>query len=835
MKLPVEVLVPDLRRCLSEQKSCVVSALPGSGKTTILPPLLLNEPWLNGQKIILLEPRRLAAKMAAWRIADLMKERVGETVGYRVRLENCAGAKTRLEIVTEGILSRMIQDNPELPGVGLLIFDEFHERSLQADLALTLALEVREALRPDLRIMVMSATLDTERISRMLSDAPILSCDGRLFPVETYYVGRPPPRRVENDAFTAAVIRRAWNEQDGDILVFLPGMAEIRRVESLLLLPELPQTRILPLHGTLPRETQEAAVRPDPNGLRKIVLSTSVAESSLTIEGVKIVVDSCMERISRFFPGTGMDRLVTQSASLASLDQRRGRAGRLAPGHCYRLINELDLRVIPPFTQPEILRADLTPLLLELARWGTPDPAQLRWLDPPSVSATDHARTLLSDLEAVTAEGKITARGLAMSRSGIHPRLAHMILEGQKRSFGGTACDLAALLEEGDFMRALNGESLCDLRVRLEILRRGSGSSIDRFRFDNVKRTADDLRNRFKCPLSRMPRTINDEEECGALLALAFPDRIAQKRSGAGYLMANGRGAAFSFPDGLNQEPYLVIADFDDREENGQIRLCTPVSLDALRQPLAHLIHKKSICVWDENRKRVNALRETRLGSLVLNIDTSAKPSPEEALPLLTAAVEKEGLSLFPWSPGLLQWRERITFLHRVPQFANDYPDFSDEGLLESLPFWLPEALQGKTAFSMISPDALRRTLEGLSDWKSLSRLDELAPSALEVPSGSKIKLNYDHPSGPVLPVRLQELFGWFESPKIAGGRVPVTLEMLSPAMRPVQVTRDLANFWKEGYFFVRKDLRGRYPKHYWPEDPLEAEAIRGSRKPRSS
>lgn len=830
MIYPVEILINPLKKVLTEQTACMVTALPGSGKTTILPQTLLNEPWLHGKKIIMLEPRRLAAKMAAWRIAELLNEPVGKRAGYRVRLEKSISAETRLEVVTEGILTRMIQDNPELPDVGLIIFDEFHERSLHADLALALTLNLKEILRPDLRIMLMSATLDTARLSEALN-APVLSCKGSLFPVETFYTGKPPPQYEAKFAFTASTICKAWRETNGDILVFLPGMSEIRKTEQLLKIGQpLDETEIMTLHSSLSRMEQERAVMPCKSGRRKIVLSTSIAESSLTIEGITAVVDSCLERASAFFPGTGMNRLITQNASIASLDQRRGRAGRLMPGKCYRMISEHEVRALPPFAQPEILNVDLSSFLLELACWGcAANPESLFFLDPPKNSALEYARTLLKSLEAIDSKSHITPRGRKMLTAGIHPRLAHMILESQRTHAIGTACDLAAILTEQDLMRSHDIHSQTDIRLRLAALRGSHTAATDRMRTDTVRKTADDLRQRFNAPATR---TVTDENHAGQCLALAFPDRIAQKRKGSDqhYLMSCGRGVSFQFPDPLNREPYLAIAAFDDHEEIGKIRMALPISESEIRTALAGDIIKKEICAWDAQRQRVTAVREEQLGKIVLHSDTAMRPSPESAYPILETLIIKSGLALLPWTPSLKEWRARITFLARSGLF-NGFPDLSDEHLLQTLPVWLPDALSNQTAFSTIPPEQLKNALRTLGDHNMLVRLDEFAPLTYKVPSGSAAHIHYDAPGGPTISIRLQELFGLFESPKVAGGKIPVTLEMLSPAMRPVQVTQDLANFWKTGYFYVRKDLRGRYPKHYWPENPLEAEAIQGSFK----
>ena len=826
---PVESIAAGVAGALASCGRCVVTAAPGSGKTTVLPLTLLDAPWLSGRKILMLEPRRLAAKMAVWRMSDLLGERAGERVGYRVRLENCVGPRTRLEVVTEGILTRMIQDDASLEGVGLVIFDEFHERSIHADLGLALALDVAGSIRPDLKIMIMSATMDVARVSSLLGDAPVLSCEGRMYPVVTQYVGRPKAGYDEFPKAVAGAVGQALSETGGDVLVFLPGMSEIRAVERKLPSSSVSGLRVMALHSSIPKEEQESAVLPDPGERRKVVLSTSIAETSLTIEGVTAVVDSCLERTAEYRAGTGMDRLVTGPASQSSLEQRRGRAGRVAPGKCYRLIAEFDVRGLPDSARPGMLCSDLAPLALELALWGcAAEPQKLKWLDLPPETMYKHAMDVLREIDAVDGKGRVTSHGRAMSAAGIHPRLAHMILRGRELGQGSTACDLAALLSDADFLRA--GSAPADLRTRLEMLsgKRAADPDADRFRLETVKRAAADLKSRFKCG-----RDSGSADDAGKILILAFPDRVGRRRDNdkGQYLLSNGRGVGFRQADSLMGEEFLVVVDFDDRDGHGRILRAAPVSYNDIRNMLADHVDQYELCRYDPVAGRVSAIREERLGSVILGGGPLPKPDPLEAARLLLEAVKAEGLGRLSWPDQLLRWRGKVNFLHKVPGLEKDYPDFSDKALLEAADKWLPDLLANKTAFSQIKPDEMWNALRNLLGWKAAARLDELVPDSIEVPTGSRIKIDYENEAGPVLAVRLQEVFGWRETPRIADGKVQLTLHLLSPAMRPVQVTRDLASFWREGYFHVRKELRGRYPKHYWPDDPLVAEPTKGVRK----
>ncbi|HEX6750176.1 MAG TPA: ATP-dependent helicase HrpB [Longimicrobium sp.] len=818
--LPIEAVLPAVRDALRVGTSAVLQAPPGAGKTTVVPLALLDEPWLEGRRIVMLEPRRLAARAAAHRMAQLLGERVGDTVGYRIRMETRVGPATRVEVVTEGVLTRMLQHDPALEGVGIVIFDEFHERSLHADLGLALTLQSRAVLRDDLRVLAMSATLDGGPVAALLGDAPVVTSEGRAHPVETRWLPRRPEARIE--AVTARTVRHALETEDGDVLVFLPGAGEIRRVEEMLGGDLPPGVRIYPLFGNLPPEQQDEAIRPSPPGRRKIVLATAIAETSLTIEGVRVVVDSGLMRVPRFSPRTGMTRLETVPVSRASADQRRGRAGRLGPGICWRLWTEAEDAALQPYRPPEILEADLAPLALELAAWGVADPAELQWLDPPPAAAFAQARELLAELGALDAPGAVTPHGRAMAALPLHPRLAHMLLRAKEMRLGATACDLAALLAERDVLRGEGRAPDADVRLRLAALRgdRGHGGhGVDHAALHRVRAEAKDLRRHLSASSSDA-----DDEAAGVLLAFAYPDRIAQRRPGTSgrYLLRNGRGAAFPEPQSLSEAPWIVAAELDDAGREGRILIAAPVEAAEIERGFADQVVAEESVAWDEAAGAVRARRVERLGALTLREAPLADPDPGRIAAALLDAVRQAGVASLPWTKASAQLRERIAFLHlHDPSF----PDVSDVALSETLADWLGPHVYGMRKMDEVRRIDLGPVLEGMLAWEQRRRLDELAPTHVQVPSGSRIPVDYSDAEAPVLAVRLQEVFGWTETPRIAGGRVPLTLHLLSPAHRPVQVTRDLASFWRTGYFEVKKDLKGRYPKHYWPDDPLVAEA----------
>lgn len=827
-RLPIEDVLPALQAALMADPNALLTASPGAGKTTGVPPALLAAPWLTSKKLLLLEPRRLAARAAAHRMAALLSQSVGEIVGYRTRLDTKVGPATRIEVVTEGILSRLLLQDPSLADYGIVIFDEFHERSLQADAGLALCLETQRLFRPDLRLLVMSATLECGPISELLGGAPILVCEGRQYPVETRYLDHPPAGRL--DSAVVQTIRRSLAQDRGSLLVFLPGMAEIRRVERLLQHAHLDTSiRVAPLHGDLPQGAQDEAIAPSQPGTRKVVLATSIAETSLTIDGVRVVIDAGLSRIPRFDPRTGLTRLDTMRVTQDSADQRRGRAGRLEPGLCYRLWSEREQAALAARRPPEILDADLAPLILELAEWGAHDPSELRWLTAPPPAAVAQAKDLLTHLDALDAAGSITAHGRGMAGLAMHPRLAHMLIKADVFELTDLACDLAALLGERDILRAPAGRRQTDLRLRLDVLR-GHDSRIGEVPVDHgacrrVKHTADLYRRRWPDAAKRRRGVSYDPGSAGLLLALAYPDRIAQRQphGEARYLLANGRGALFANPDPLASEPYLVIADLDAGTQWARIDLAAPVTQSDIETLFADQIEQVENVAWDERTASVRAARRRRFGALTLSEQSLSNPDPTMMAGALSVGLRRAGLSTLAWTPELRQWQARVRFLKTLDGPDAQWPDLSDDTLLKTIDEWLAPFLAGITTLERVKRMDLAPALQARLSRDQQHQLDRRAPTHLTVPSGSRLRLDYDQPEGPVLAVRLQEMFGCTDTPRVADGKVPVLLHLLSPAKRPVQVTKDLAGFWANTYRDVRKDLRGRYPKHHWPENPLLA------------
>lgn len=774
----------------------------------------------------MLEPRRLAARASAKRIAALMNTPLGGLVGYRTRFDSKVSPETRIEVLTEGILTRLIQDDPELSGVHTVIFDEFHERSIHADLALALCLDLKQALREDLHILVMSATLNAERVSVLLGGAPVVDSPGKVHPVQTVHIPRRDPRApVENDL--ARTVRLALEQNpEGDLLAFLPGEGEIRRAAALLKESLPPQIRIAPLYGNLPQEEQDAAIEPDPEH-RKVILSTSIAETSLTIEGVRIVVDCGLMRVPKFSPRNGMGRLETVRVSLASANQRRGRAGRTAPGTCYRLWSAEEEARMAPFNTPEILETDLVPLVLELAKWGVrPDAiGSMAWLDVPPAAKVAQATELLRELGALDKSGAITEEGSAMLALPVHPRLGHAVLRSKRAGFGGTACALAALLGERDPLR--NADTV-DLRLRLSALE-GKYSCdpgiLHRLR-DTFRQTASAAGIREK--------TI-DPESAGIAIALAYPDRIARSRSprSGDYALSNGTGAKLRETDPLCSNEFLALASVEGEGNRQIIFSAAPIAFADIKEFLPELISEDFCVHWNPDRKAVEAERRVRIGSLVADSRPALnKVPPEKILAALLDGIRTEGIGVLPFEKATQALRERVEFVRRHQPDA--WPDFSDSGVLNSLEEWLAPFASGAAGLAQIRKIDLHTALSSLLTHRQKTELARLAPERIGVPSGSMIRIDYSSPDGvPVMEVRLQEMFGMLDTPHVVDGRVPVTIRMLSPAMRPVQTTSDLRHFWTESYFLVRKDLRGRYPKHDWPENPLEAKAHRGVRKPK--
>lgn len=828
--LPIEDVLPALCRTLTEGRNALLTAAPGAGKTTRVPLALLDAPWLNGKTLLMLEPRRLAARAAAYRMATSLGESLGGTVGYRMRLDTKVGPKTKIEVVTEGILARLLQDDPALSSYAIVLFDEFHERSLQADTGLALCLESQRLFRPDLRLLVMSATLDCGPVSELLGQAPVIACEGRMFPVETRYLDQPLSDHL--DIAVVQAIKRSLAQDQGSLLVFLPGMAEIRRVERKLLDLNLGSNILIaPLHGDLPQEAQDRAIAPAQPGTRKIVLATSIAETSLTIDGVRVVIDAGLLRVPRFDPRSGLTRLDTIRVTQDSAEQRRGRAGRLEPGVCARLWTSAEHQSLAPRRPPEMLDADLAPLLLELALWGTSDPAELSWLTPPPAGAVAQARELLIGLGALNGEGQITAHGRQMAELPLHPRLAHMLLKSVPLQLGYLACELAALLSERDILRGPSGWRNADLRLRLDVLHgqhdHAAGAIVDRGACQRVARTADLWQRQL--PLVARSHRQDNLDEVGLLLALAYPDRIAQRQQGnnARYLMANDRGALFQNPDPLGSEDYLVIADLDGGTQWARIDLAAPVRLRELEILYAGQIRVVDEVSWDETAQVVRATRQRRLGSLILSEQGLSKPDPSMISTALLQGIRRAGLDKLAWTPELRQWRARVVFLRKIEGQESRWPDLSDEALAQTLDGWLGPYLSGLTTLDRVTRLDLTQPLHALLSWEQARRLEQWAPTHLTVPSGSNVRVEYETPDLPILAVRLQEMFGCSDTPRLVEGKIPVMLHLLSPAKRPVQVTRDLASFWSNTYQDVRKELRGRYPKHSWPEDPLLAEPTR--------
>jgi len=855
--LPIDDALGPLCAALGAQTNAVLVAPPGAGKTTRAPLALLDEPWAKGKRLMLIEPRRLAARAAASRMAATLGEKVGETIGLRVRLQSLVSERTRIEVVTEGVFTRMILDDPSLEGVAGVLFDEFHERSLDADLGLAFALDAQQGLREDLRLLVMSATLDGARVRSVLGDAPLIESKGRAYPIETRYVGRTPSARIEDEV--ARVTLDALARESGSILVFLPGMREIRRVaESLEARVGRPDVDIAPLYGALDAHAQDLAIAPAPPGRRKIVLATSIAETSLTIEGVRVVIDGGLMRVPVYEPDVGLTRLETVRVSRANADQRRGRAGRVEPGVCYRLWEEAANGGLQPYAAPEILSADLSGLALDCAVWGVADPLKLAFLDPPPRGALTEARALLASLGAVDGEGRITGEGRAIASLALPPRLARMVVDAARAGDAKTASEVAVVLTE----RGLGGDSV-DLTTRLDAFRRDRSE-----RANDARRLARALAARIPSPLageggpkgrmrggreapplgSAPPLTPTPlpkgEGRIGALLASAYPDRIAvaqraskdaRLKTGYGrhseFLMANGRAAALEAHDALAGEPFLAIGEIAGRAASARILLAAPLCLDDIEAVAGASIETADELTFDRASASLRARRRRRLGALVLAEQTLAAPQDDAAALALARGVLSLGLQRLPWTKAVKQWRDRVMFLRRAEGDA--WPDLSDEALARD-PGWLALFLVEKTRLDEIRADDLAKALSAVLPWELARRVDDEAPTHFRAPSGTAAPIDYESEGGPTIALKVQELFGLNEHPSLAGGRIPLTLQLLSPALRPIQITRDLAGFWRGSWSDVRADLRGRYPRHFWPEDPAQA-APTARAKPRGT
>jgi ATP-dependent helicase HrpB len=812
--LPIDAVLDDLARTLEGHNAAVLVAPPGAGKTTRVPLALLDTPWAKNKKIIVLEPRRIAARASAERMAHTLSERVGETVGYRVRFGSKVSRATRIEVVTEGIFSRQILDDPELNGVAAVLFDEFHERSLDADLGLALARDAQTGLREDLRILVMSATLDGARVARLLGEAPVVASEGRAFAVETRYLGRKADAPVERQM--ADAIATALRADPGSVLAFLPGAAEIRRTQNLL--NERihdPSVEIVPLFGALDASVQDRAIAPPPKGHRKVVLATSIAETSLTIEGVRIVVDSGLARVPRYEPDIALTRLETVRASRAAVDQRRGRAGRTEPGVCYRLWDEPQTASLAAYTQPEILSADLSSLVLDLAQWGVSDPSTLAFLDPPPAPALKEARELLRELGALDGEGRITDEGRSLRSLALPPRLARMIVDSHRLGAGRAAADIAAVLTE----RGLGGDHV-DLDVRLDGFRRDRSQRVEAAR-SQAQRWASQVAASDRASVMRGDELPSN----GIMLALAFPDRVARNRGNGSFVLANGRGAALEQTAALSRAPYIAVAELTGTAMQGRILLAAPITQAEIEAHFADQIETADEVSFDRGAMALRARRRKTLHAITLSETPLALEPSEETARVFADGLIAAGLDQLPWSKPIKQWRDRVMFLRAAESelSENPWPDLSDDALAAQREIWLVPALLDKTSSKAFSAGDLSEALQALLPWALRARLEKEAPTHFEAPTGTQLAIDYEAEQGPTIAVRLQELFGLTAHPSIARGAIPLVLELLSPAHRPVQVTRDLPGFWRGSYAAVRSDLRGRYPRHPWPEDPANA------------
>jgi len=889
---PIDEILPEINKTLTHHNGLVIQAPPGAGKTTQVPLALLDAPWLGKKNIMMLEPRRVAVRSAAGYMASLLGETVGERVGYQIRMERKMSLATRIEVVTEGILTARLQSDPSLEGIGVVIFDEFHERNLNSDLGLALCLEIQEALREDLKILVMSATLDPEPVAAMMGNAPILISQGRSWPVKTHYLDpaafftRSGGKFSGNSGYQETIalektcvsaIRQALEQEQGDILVFLPGMREIRNMEKRIKasLSDIltPVIDLVPLHGSLPPRDQDRAILKHPRGHRKIVLATAIAETSITMEGVSIVIDMGLMRMSRFYPGRGMDRLETVVAPISSVDQRRGRAGRTGPGVCFRLWSQTSHAQRLPFPAPEICQTDLADMVLQLALWGVKKPSEeLKWLDLPPESTFCQARDLLIRLGALDKTGSITSHGKTLSHLGIHPRLGHMICRGKAMGQGMMACQMAALLQDRDIVNFTHGSRDADITLRLEILYAHAGKgnagkngmSINTRAVDQVIRTAQHLARKIKITGNKMSNALVDLSQAGSLLSFAFPERIAMARPGQRgfFLMASGAGAKMHTEDPLAGASFIVAAQLDGQGNNAMVFLGAPHDVTGVERDFSEKIVQKEVIAWDESTKSVKMYQERRYGALLLSTSVLKKVDTHKMTMAMVEGIRIEGLSILPWTKSLRTWQARVCFLLATGNYP-DFPHLDDAFLLNTLESWLLPFLTGISSAGALKRVDLTSALESQFTWEQRRQIQQDTPTHITVASGSRIPLVYGDtciapakinipapppdkskhpgsensvtafpdkkgtPDGPVLPVRLQEMFGCIDTPTIARGSVPVTLHLLSPAGRPVQITRDLKSFWENTYIDVKKDLKGRYPRHYWPDNPLEAQPTR--------
>jgi ATP-dependent helicase HrpB len=823
--LPIDPALPELTSALRAANAAVLVAPPGAGKTTRVPLALAAEPWAQGKKLLVLEPRRLAARAAAARMAATLREAVGASVGYRVRFGSKVSAATRIEVVTEGVFTRLVLDDPSLAGVAAVLFDEFHERSVDGDLGLALAHDVQQGLRADLKLLVMSATLDGARVGKLLGDAPLIESAGRAFPVETRYLGRDARAAVEPQV--ADAVGRALRADAGSLLVFLPGAAEIRRTEALL--RERigdPSIDIVPLYGALDADVQDRAMAPPPPGRRKVVLATSIAETSLTIEGVRVVIDCGLARVPRYEPDVGLTRLETVRVSRAAADQRRGRAGRTEPGVCYRLWDEPQTAALEPANRPEILAADLSGLVLDLAHWGVADPASLAFLDSPPAPALAQAKALLGELHAIDRAGRITEEGKRLRELPLPPRLARMVVDAAAVDAAELAAEIAVVLTE----RGLGGNDV-DLGHRLDALRRDRSKRANDARA--MARRWAEIAKGNSSPVARQCREQargGEELSVGALLALAYPERVAKNRgAGGAFLLANGRGANVDGASALARAPFLAVAEITGTAAQGRIVLAAPLTLAEIEAQFADRIESRDDIAFDAASASLRARRLRRLGAIALTEQPLTVTPDDASVHLLAQGAARLGIERLPWTKPLRQWRDRVMFLRRAE--GGEWPDLSDAALAATAADWLAPALAGKTALGELASEDLAHALQGLLPWTLRRRLDGEAPTHFTAPSGSSVPIDYEAQEGPKLAIRVQELFGLDCHPSIAAGRVPLVVELLSPAHRPVQVTRDLPGFWRGSYAAVKAEMKGRYPRHPWPDNPLSAVPTRRAKR----
>ena len=830
LNLPINHVLPQVKQALSSHNRLVLQAPPGAGKTTALPLALLDEGWLEGKKIIMLEPRRLAVRSCAARMAELLGEKVGESVGYQIKMESVQSKKTKILIVTEGILTRKLQADPSLEEFALVIFDEFHERSLHADLSLALSFESQTLLREELKLLVMSATLNTSAISVLLDNAPVIQSEGRSFPVEDVYLDAkiPQPRKKELPVFINKLLRKVLQEDEGNILVFLPGVGEIKKLETMINegLKETNTANIYvsALYANLSKQEQDRAIQAPKQGAKKIVLATNIAQTSLTIEGIKIVIDSGLQNSSTFNSSTGMNRLESSFISADSATQRAGRAGRLSQGKAYHLWHKGKMLV--KHEKPEILRSDLTQMMLELSLWGNEDVHELKWMDLPSEHALVHARELLVQLAAIDGSGRITAHGKKMSSFGLHPRLAHMMIRAQELGYAYEASLICVLVSEKDIYK---GFISSDMQARVFILHDiNLGLAIEETYVD--LKQCRHLLKMAKRLYSKSPQRVATQM-IGVLLALAYPDRIARQREqkNGAYLLSNAKGAFLHKEDELFGSDYLVVSDLDAGKENAVIYQAASLAEEQLQEHLAELIETKESLSWNGELGRVEARRVSSLGFLVIRETPMASVKSEESSTLLMGAIRELGLEVLNWDKASVGLRQRVNFVNTHMQ--TDLPDLTDEKLWCSMEEWLLPYLEGKNSLKSCQSLNLFSMLSALLNWEQMKELERLAPEKIKVASGSSIYIDYSEVNVPVLAVRLQEMFGTRKTPELLDGRFPLTLHLLSPAHRPMQVTRDLESFWKTTYAEVKKELRGKYKKHYWPDDPLAAQATSKTKK----